>query len=159
MEDYFTSYGFKSSFGSFSDISILCPKWGIGGVNLSIGYYSQHTSSEILKIDEWQNTVDRVEAIILNPPEKQFEYIAARSTHDLFDYGFDRYYSLNVYADILNIDVLDVNELVANFGGTEEEWEIWLGEQEYAIKEKIVEKSWEAIDELINDNIPEFLLY
>ena len=36
--NFIESYGFKENFGSFTDISILCPIWGIAGVNLSIGY-------------------------------------------------------------------------------------------------------------------------
>ena len=31
------------NWGSFSDISILCPKWEVAGVNLSIGYENEHS--------------------------------------------------------------------------------------------------------------------
>lgn len=39
-----------------TDIVQLCRS--IPGVNLSIGYYSEHTEDEYVSVDEWQNTLD-----------------------------------------------------------------------------------------------------
>jgi len=41
-------FGFREKPGSFSDISILSRETGIVGVNLSAGYYNQHTRAEYL---------------------------------------------------------------------------------------------------------------
>lgn len=41
---------------SFTDIVTLCTE--ITGVNLSIGYRNEHTSSECLHLREWQTTLD-----------------------------------------------------------------------------------------------------
>jgi len=43
--------------GSSSDIAILCDT--VCGVNLSIGYYNEHSSAEYLKQDDWKKTLDR----------------------------------------------------------------------------------------------------
>ncbi len=40
---------------SFTDITILCRR--IPGVNLSIGFYNEHTAQEYLVFEEWMNTV------------------------------------------------------------------------------------------------------
>ena len=40
---------------AFTDIVTLCNK--ICGVNLSVGYYNEHSSDEILVFDEWYNTL------------------------------------------------------------------------------------------------------
>ncbi len=40
---------------TYTDIVTLCSK--ICGVNLSVGYYNEHSSDEILVFDEWYNTL------------------------------------------------------------------------------------------------------
>lgn len=72
---YITSFGFNKNYGSFSDISIICPIWGIAGVNLSIGYYLQHTKQEHLNIKELEQTINKVRNVFNNLPSYGFEYI------------------------------------------------------------------------------------
>lgn len=66
--------GFQTAQGSFTDISILMPAWGIAGANLSVGYYREHTTSEHLRLDELRATLAKVEGILRKPPRKLFEY-------------------------------------------------------------------------------------
>ena len=73
--DFVESFGFVTSLGTYSDISDLCPAWGIAGVNLSVGYYNHHTKEEYLNIKELKETVDRVEKMLITPTEKKFEYV------------------------------------------------------------------------------------
>ena len=70
FEKYINTFGFKTDTGSFSDISILCPAWEIAGVNLSIGYYKQHTTGELLYLNELEHTVDRVCSMLDNVPKQ-----------------------------------------------------------------------------------------
>lgn len=46
--------GYKTSYGSFSDISNLCPDAGISGVNISCGYYHAHTLDECVVFSEME---------------------------------------------------------------------------------------------------------
>lgn len=69
-----TKHGFTTAQGSFSDISVLMPAWGIAGVNLSVGYYAQHTTGEYLRTDELESTVDKVARMLQNPPKRRFVY-------------------------------------------------------------------------------------
>lgn len=57
--DYLESYysGFSESTGSFSDICEICPTAGIQGVNLSVGYYSEHTAEELLHLGMLSHTL------------------------------------------------------------------------------------------------------
>lgn len=64
FRQFVESFGFKTARGIFSDISILCPEWGIAGVNLSVGYYNEHTLGEYLCMDELYNTIERVNAML-----------------------------------------------------------------------------------------------
>lgn len=73
--DYIESFGFITNFGSFSDISFICPVWGIAGVNLSIGYYNEHTYCEFLHVGQMYNTISKIIKMILDIDNiEKFEY-------------------------------------------------------------------------------------
>jgi len=67
FEKYITS---KTKFikeeGSFTDICILCQE--MTGVNLSVGYYQEHTPYELLNINSWHKTL-KIVANLLNETE------------------------------------------------------------------------------------------
>lgn len=89
---YIESFGFKYAYGSYSDISKLCPIWNIAGVNLSIGYYNQHTSNEYLNITEMSETIEKVKLMINNLPDNTFQYYTGNSTYYC---GGNNYYISN----------------------------------------------------------------
>ena len=57
---YIESFGFKTAIGTFSDISVICPSWGIAGVNLSVGYYDEHSYVETLHVRDFLTTYNKV---------------------------------------------------------------------------------------------------
>lgn len=76
FDEYVESFGFVTNFGSFSDISVICPQWGVAGVNLSIGYYDEHSISETLYVGQMLSTIEKVKHMLKavhNAPS--FEYI------------------------------------------------------------------------------------
>ena len=73
--EYVEKFGFVESFGSFSDISMLCPAWKIAGVNLSIGYRDEHSVSEVLFAGYMLDTIDKVAKMLQEKDIPQFEYI------------------------------------------------------------------------------------
>ena len=72
---YAESFGFKKATGSCTDISVLMKEWGIAGTNLSVGYYSQHTSMERLRLDELFRTIGRVRQMLDKPPEARIPFV------------------------------------------------------------------------------------
>lgn len=50
--------GWKHAYGSYSDICSFMDEWKICGVNLSCGYYNEHSANEHVVIDEMLNVVD-----------------------------------------------------------------------------------------------------
>ena len=64
FHDYIEKYGFEKAYGTFSDISVICPKWDIAGVNLSVGYEDEHSYTEYLKIGIMMNTIEKAKKII-----------------------------------------------------------------------------------------------
>ena len=78
FEAYIETFGFVTSYGSFSDISIICPAWEIAGVNLSIGYINEHSYSELLYIGNMLSTIEKVEKMLQQVNlSKSFKYIPA----------------------------------------------------------------------------------
>lgn len=89
FEDYITSKGFQTNFGSFSDISYIAPDLGVAAVNLSCGYYNAHTLHEYINIEHMNSTITKVLDIIseVNSPDvPQFEYIEAKYDWNWKDY-------------------------------------------------------------------------
>ena len=84
--EYIESFGFVESWGTFSDISILCPAWGIAGVNLSVGYRDEHTREEVLFVGQLLSTIDKVKKMLTANNNTKFEYIPAS-----YDYGWGYY--------------------------------------------------------------------
>jgi hypothetical protein len=72
VEEYIENFGFISAIGSYSDIKEFTKLTKIPSVNLSCGYYSQHTANEVLHFDELQMTISRVVDIIKNPIDKLY---------------------------------------------------------------------------------------
>lgn len=85
----FTSFicnntGYKETFGTFSDISVLMPEAKIAGVNLSCGYYRAHTEQEYVVLEEMQGAIEVVKQLA-DIKCDQFKYVAK-------SYGFTPYY-------------------------------------------------------------------
>lgn len=76
FEEYIESFGFVTRIGSFSDISVLAPAWGQAAVNLSIGYYNEHSFQEHLNVFYLFETLEKV-MHIFERCDKHFEYIDA----------------------------------------------------------------------------------
>ena len=76
FEKKINSYGFKTEWGTFTDISIICPKWGIAGVNLSVGYYNEHHYIETLNMVQLHSTIHKVEKMLQECKTwKKYKYI------------------------------------------------------------------------------------
>lgn len=82
--DYVETFGFIMNFGSFSDISEICPEWKIAGVNLSVGYEGEHSVSEILRVGPMMNTIQKVQNMLNAKDIPAFKYIPSR----YYGYGY-----------------------------------------------------------------------
>lgn len=72
---YIESFGFVEAMGSFSDISIICPDWGVAGVNLSVGYEDEHSYIETLHVRPMLKTLEKVIKMLQRNEIPSFEYI------------------------------------------------------------------------------------
>jgi len=114
--------GFKLGYGSYSDVCDFTAHTNTSNVNLSVGYYHEHSKGEVLFLDELELTVSRVVSIWSNPLlfEKVFEQEEASgwyrgqgefSDSIQYDTLMDKVYELSGLA----ADHKDVGSLVQNF--------------------------------------------
>lgn len=89
---YIESFGFVEAYGTFTDISILCPSWGVAGVNLSIGYIDEHSIAETLYVNSMLYTIEKVGQMLKEKKDTipHFEYIPYISSD----------YKMNWFCDI-----------------------------------------------------------
>ena len=94
--------GWREAYGSFSDICIFMDDWKICGVNMSCGYYNEHTPKEHVVISEMLNTLDTLVKWLNNidyDTLERFDYVPTPKAYgsdydwllDLYEEGDDLY--------------------------------------------------------------------
>lgn len=88
--EYCGSWGYHEGVGSYSDIADLITAYRVPAINLSVGYYEQHTGNEYLVTDHMERCARILAQMCIDPPETKLEQ--ERSRHDRYDawgYGDD----------------------------------------------------------------------
>lgn len=75
FEKYINDFGFVTHIGSYSDISAICPAWGIAGVNLSVGYINEHSLQETLHVKYLERTIDKIKEMLTQTNIPFFKYV------------------------------------------------------------------------------------
>ena len=75
--DYICGFGFTFEEGSFTDICILDRNWNIAAVNLSVGYYNEHTKAEYWDLFEADDTITKVINILRSKNDNTYMYVPA----------------------------------------------------------------------------------
>lgn len=86
--------GYKEAYGSCSDICNLSRKCKVSSLNLSCGYYDEHTTKETIVIEETLRTKDIVIKLIAESDKDetpQFEYKEKSFIYNNY-YGYRRFY-------------------------------------------------------------------
>ena len=84
FEKFIKKFGFKYAIGSFTDISIIAPQWGVAAVNLSVGYYNEHSYAEYLDIKNLKTTIDKVVSILNTEQLHWYAYIPKKDSYSIF---------------------------------------------------------------------------
>lgn len=106
--------GFKESWGTFSDISVIAPACGISAVNLSCGYYKQHTLEEYVVWEEMLAAIEATKKLLKANCPEAYEYVELET--DRWSYG--RWYDDYDYAKLFD----------KTYGNKEVPFEIWFME-------------------------------
>ncbi len=111
FEDFIESEFWKYGHGSFTDIVTICPELGCAGVNLSCGYYKQHTTSEYVVLSEMETAIKEVKKLIARSKEVEvFEYIEKYTPYSTYSnyssgkYGYYDYWEDDDYGYYGNVE-------------------------------------------------------
>ena len=77
FEQYIKTFGWETAAGSFSDISVLCPVLKVAGVNLSVGYFNEHSQTEMVDLFTMSKNYDIIYYMVEKSIEiqKPYKYI------------------------------------------------------------------------------------
>ena len=85
--------GYIENWGSFSDISHICPEAGISGVNLSCGYYNAHKLNEYVVFEEMENTIEATAKLLQEKGRYEYNPVIWDSSFNGYGcYGGYNYY-------------------------------------------------------------------
>lgn len=75
FQTYIESFGFETANGTYSDICVLSDEWDIASVNLSSGYYNEHSTEEYIRLNELETTYERIIDILKDEKNaKEYKY-------------------------------------------------------------------------------------
>ena len=125
---FVTSFGFEEDYGSFSDISIIAPELQIAAVNLSAGFYNEHTLHEHVNMKDIRNSIKRVCKMVSSKTEK-FEYIENDYMDDFrwWGQGYAKKHNIPLFkskggeSSIISLMPLDESFYIKNTKGEYEE--------------------------------------
>ena len=83
IQTYVEGYRYVEAMGSMSDVDLLTEKYMVPHLNLSVGYYNQHTVREYLIPSQLQFTIDNVMEMVKNP---------VTELHEVDGSGYGSYY-------------------------------------------------------------------
>ena len=124
------SYGFEEEFGSFSDISVLSPAFDIASVNLSAGYFNEHTTNEIIRIDYLMHTLYNIEKILLSK-DVNTKYDFQEEFNSYYSYLYGDNYGKNGYSSLRTLIEDDWENV------SDDEWFDYYGEEKPKTKEEL----------------------
>ena len=64
--DICDKYEYSSQYGVFTDVGILAPRLSLSGINVSCGYYNEHTVKEYTNIKELENCLNFIHDIVIS---------------------------------------------------------------------------------------------
>lgn len=102
VEDYVESFGYVSDYGSMSDVGSLTEEYDIPHVNVSVGYYNQHTIKEFLVPSQLSWSIDRVYEMVQSPIEELYivnSYRGDTTNYNQYNYGCYQEYGYGAGSD------------------------------------------------------------
>ena len=91
FEDFILKEHWCKQYGTYTDICEIAPALGCAAVNLSCGYYKEHTKNEYIQLTEMSKNIKEIIKLIKRSDDTFYEYIEAVPSYynKLFAYGCD----------------------------------------------------------------------
>lgn len=100
LTEIFEKQGYKKAFGTFTDASSIAEGCDLACINLSIGYYNEHTPNEQIHFSETENTLNILRKVEVINALASKQYLAE------FRQDITSYY---VMIDIANFPLIEIN--------------------------------------------------
>lgn len=81
FSEFVCSFGFETAHGSFSDISVIAPALGMAAVNISAGYYNEHSRHECIDLVAMNRNIGLLREMVQSSAER-FEYMERRFAYN-----------------------------------------------------------------------------
>lgn len=108
FQNYIESFGFETKIGSFTDIVTLSEAWQMASVNLSIGYFSEHTTNETISLNIMQMTIDKVKNILEDVKKHPDDFYEYDCVYPYYKYStYDDYYKEEKNEEIEEIEEIE----------------------------------------------------
>jgi len=108
----FTNIGYEIKQGSITDVAVLAQKYGIACVNLSVGFFNEHTTSEFINLKAVEFTLDTVlnKNIIHKITTHKFKVDCFLTYSPYYDYYYDEYnnYDNSLICDWCGKETIDL---------------------------------------------------
>lgn len=107
FENFITETYWKTQYGTFTDICNICPEIGVAGVNLSCGYYRQHTKNEYVVLKEMKRNIKEVINLIKRGDNTVYYYdeIIIDKKYDTYNwYSGDVNWDLTIEFEVQYVD-------------------------------------------------------
>lgn len=75
--EFVCCFGFEEARGSFSDISVIAPPLGVAAVNISAGYYNEHSRHEYISLEAVERNIGLICEMVQTPTER-YPYLERR---------------------------------------------------------------------------------
>jgi len=82
-------FGFKTAWGTFTDISLIAPKLGVAAVNLSCGYYNPHLTHEYVSLRDVKKIIE-MSYNMLTSECGEFKYVPKKYAAKKPSYNYSR---------------------------------------------------------------------
>lgn len=134
LQDYIcNTHKFEKQYGTFTDVKIVGEELDIGIVNVSAGYYNEHSISEYVNLEHLENTIEKVKKILEENIDKYFDYQLIAKTYNINyynnfkEYNEDYYEKDYMYQEEEDYEKLSEQEWLDLYGYTKpkDEDELW----------------------------------
>lgn len=99
IQSLMEKYNYSESIGTFTDIGVLASKLLISGVNVSCGYYNEHTFKECCNINELNNCLNFIYEIITSLDDQAITYTIKAQKPYVSNYYSSYDYDNYIYDD------------------------------------------------------------
>lgn len=99
IQSLMEKYNYSESIGTFTDIGVLASKLLISGVNVSCGYYNEHTFKECCNINELNNCLNFIYEIITSLDDQTITYTIKAQESYVSNYYSSYDYDNYIYDD------------------------------------------------------------